>query len=372
MVSNEFRKLVHYQRPTILSPFFESFLMRLFSCSWILLLAIPAGLLAEDGWVHFPGGDGPGKGKHVVLMAGDEEYRSEETMPMLAQILSVHHGFDCTVLFSMSVDGTFIDPNNGASLEGTEKLADADLMITANRFRHPDEATMKNIHDFVEAGKPIIGLRTSTHAFNGIQGKYAFYNYNHGGPKWEQGFGREILGETWVRHHGGHKTQATGGKIVEEKKDHPVLRGVVEESIFAPSDVYEVRLPLPGDSQPLVLGAVLDGMNVGDPPIAGPKNKPMMPVVWTKSYTTDSGKAGKVVTTTMGASLDFVEPGLRRIVVNSVYWLLDLEVPSEAKVDFITEFKPSMFEFHPENREPDYWKKRNLKPSDFALEKQPN
>ena len=109
-------------------------------------------------------------------------------------------------------------------------------------------------------------------------------------------------------------------------------------------------------------------MNVGDKPIPGPKNDPMMPIVWTKSYKTDAGKNGKVVNTTMGASMDFVEPGLRRIVVNSVYWLLDMDVLQDAKIDFVTEFNPSMFAFHPEKREPEYWKNRNVKPSDFALE----
>ena len=50
-------------------------------------------------WLTYPGGDGPGKGKHIVLIAAEQEYRSEQSMPMLAKILSKHHGFDCTVLF---------------------------------------------------------------------------------------------------------------------------------------------------------------------------------------------------------------------------------------------------------------------------------
>ncbi len=49
-----------------------------------------------------------GNAKHIVLVAGDEEYRTEETMPMLAKILSLRHGFRCTVIFSMGPDGRTI------------------------------------------------------------------------------------------------------------------------------------------------------------------------------------------------------------------------------------------------------------------------
>ena len=332
----------------------------------LLLIVSPCVAFAEDGWVHLKGKAGPGAGKHVVLIAGDEEYRSEETMPMLAQLLAKRHGFDCTVVFSMSEDGTYIDPNNGASLAGTQALDDADLMIIGTRFRHPSDDAMKHIDDFVQAGKPIIGLRTATHAFAGLKGQYAHYNNGYNGDKWKGGFGRQVLGEKWINHHGHHGQQATGGVIVPEMKDHPVLRGVDEKSIFGLSDVYGVRLPLPGDSQPLVLGAVLEGMTLGDSPIPGKKNAPMMPVVWTKTYQTSGGTTGRVVTTTMGASLDFVEPGLRRIVVNSVYWLLNLDVPAQANVDFVKDFNPTRFRFI--NKESGFWREQNLKPADFQLD----
>lgn len=341
----------------------------------VVFLTCGAFAMAEDGWVQFEGGDGLGAGKKIVLVSGDEEYRSEEAMPMLAQILSVHHGFDCTVVFSMSPDGKFVDPNNGDSLEGIEALKFADLMIIATRFRHPSEHAMNYIDEYLSKGKPVIGLRTATHGFNGIKGKYSHYNNGYKGDKakWADGFGRFVLGEKWISHHGHHKHQATGGIIVESAKDHPILRGVDEKTIWGPSDVYGVRLPLPGDSQPLVLGAVLEGMEVGDKPIAGEddpkkKNDPMMPVVWTKTYDSDSGVKGRVLNTTMGAATDFVEPGLRRIVVNGVFWALGMEsqIPLESKIDFVTDYKPSAYGFTPNDGK--YWKEKNIKPSDFALE----
>ncbi|MED5418438.1 MAG: hypothetical protein VYA27_07025, partial [Verrucomicrobiota bacterium] len=89
--------------------------------------------------VHYEGKDGPGKGKHIVLVSGDEEYRSEECLPMLGRILSDHHGFDCTVLFSVNDKGE-IDPNNQKSVTNAKAMDSADLIIIALRFRNwPDE-----------------------------------------------------------------------------------------------------------------------------------------------------------------------------------------------------------------------------------------
>lgn len=338
-----------------------------FTCLCMIVTFFASTALAVDGWLQLDGGDGPGQRKNIVLISGDEEYRTEESMPMLARILSVHHGFDCTVVFSMSPDGQYIDPNNGKSLEGIEALKFADLMIIGTRFRKPNDDTMKYIDDYVQSGKPIIGLRTATHAFNGIKGKYAHYNNGYGGEHWKGGFGREILGEKWISHHGRHKKQATGGVIVESQREHPILRGVKASDVWGPSDVYGVRLPLPGDSEPLVLGAVLEGMEVGDKPADSPKNDPMMPVVWTKTYTSDQGKTGRVVNTTMGASTDFILPGLRRIIVNSVFWTLGMEdaITPDLNVDFVGDFQPTKYGFTPNDGI--YWKEKNQKPSDWAL-----
>ena len=113
------------------------------------------------------GKEGPGKGKHIVLISGDEEYRSEESAPMLAKILSQKHGFDCTVLFSWT--DKHIDPNNQSGIRGWEALDSADLMIIGTRFRTPKDEDAKHVTDYLNKGKPVIGFRTATHAFNGGQ-----------------------------------------------------------------------------------------------------------------------------------------------------------------------------------------------------------
>ena len=51
----------------------------------LLLVCTALPVLAQDH-VVYEGKNGPGKGKHVVLVSGDEEYRSEEALPMLGKM----------------------------------------------------------------------------------------------------------------------------------------------------------------------------------------------------------------------------------------------------------------------------------------------
>ncbi|NQU24254.1 MAG: ThuA domain-containing protein [Candidatus Nealsonbacteria bacterium] len=329
----------------------------------LLILAITvtacltAPAAAADPWVVYEGKEGPGLGKHIVLISGDEEYRSEEALPQLGKILAVHHGFNCTALFAVDPDSGEIAPNNQNNIPGTEALKTADLMVVALRFRDLTDDQMKNIVDYVEAGKPVLGMRTSTHSFKIPKGKtYSKYSNGYGGEEYTDGFGRQVLGEKWINHHGHHGREATLGLIVKGQEDHPILRGIKDGDIFGPTDVYGVRLPLPGDSKPLVLGQVLSGMQADTPPVEGKKNDPMMPVAWTKSY-----KDGRVFNTTMGAANDMNNEGMRRLLVNACYWCVGLEekIPEKSCVDIVGEFKPSNFGFN------GYVK--GVKPSDHAM-----
>ncbi|MEO0475648.1 MAG: ThuA domain-containing protein [Planctomycetota bacterium] len=330
----------------------------------LLFLHAPAGL--ADGhakqWVTYPGGDGPGKGKHIVLVAGDDEYRSEEALPMLGKILSAHHGFKCTVLFPVNPDGE-IQPSYQQNIPGLEALGDADLMIMGLRFRDLPDEQMKHMDSYIQSGKPMVALRTSTHAFNIKSSQtYKKYSWRHKGDGWDGGFGKTVLGETWVAHHGKHGKESTRGIIPDSAKDHPINRGIKPGSIWGDSDVYTIKLPLPGDSEPIVMGAVLTGMNPDDPVLEGKKNEPMMPVTWIKSFETESGKKARIFTSTMGAATDLVAEGSRRMVINGVYWALEMEdqIPSEGtKVDIVGEYKPTKFGFGSF--------KKGMKPADYAM-----
>ena len=307
------------------------------------LLVAFTGVVSAKDWVTYEGNRGVGAGKHIVFLGGDEEYRSEEGLPMLAKILAERHGFKCTVLFPIK-DG-MIDPNTQTNIPGMAALDSADLCVMLLRFRELPDVQMKHFVDYLDRGKPIIALRTSTHAFaysRNKQSPYARYSWQD--KQWPGGFGQQVLGETWINHHGSHGKESTRGIISDEFKSHPILRGVTD--IWGPSDVYGV-VHLTTNSQVLVSGQVVSGMKPTDPPLQGPKNNPMMPLVWLQNYSGSSGKTNQIVTTTMGAATDLENAGLRRLVVNACYWTLGLsdKISAAAKVETVGEFKPSAFGF---------------------------
>ena len=325
------------------------------------------------------------KGKNILLVSGDEEYRSEEALPQLAKILSKRHGFNCTVLYAQDPENLgVVDPNYSSNIPGLEKLKHTDLLILFTRFRELPADQMKHIDDYLLSGKPVIGIRTSTHAFNfkDQDHPYAYYGYNYNGPKteWKSGFGKHILGETWYTHHGHHKHQSTRGIIPKESSNHPILNGIENESIWGPSDVYGVREPIGGDAVKLVLGQTIDreaeydendisfGMKESDHKVASeskhrqddnPKfnpNEVLQPIIWTKSYQLENGKEGKSMTSTIGASADMLDEEVRRIFINGVFFLLDLEVPTKANVDLVGAYNPTAFAFHDDK----YWDEKKI------------
>ena len=225
-------------------------------------LALPlAAQAAAPSLTFTPPAGAPANGKHVVLLSGDEEYRSEEALPMLAKILSQRHGFRCTVLFPLDPDGT-INPENQRSLAGSAALDTADAIVMSLRFRNWLEADMARFVAAFNRGVPIIALRTSTHAFNiPAGGPHSQYSWNSRAP-WPGGFGKHVLGETWISHWGRHKFEATRGVAEPAHAADPILRGV--KDVFGDSDVYEAYPP--ADARILMRGLVLKGMNPGDAP----------------------------------------------------------------------------------------------------------
>ncbi len=360
--------------------------------------------------VQYEGGEGAGQGRHIVLISGDEEYRSEEGLPMLARMLSTHHGFRCTVLFAVDPETGIVNPHVIDNIPGTELLDDADLMFIQTRWRLLPEEQMDPIDRFLKAGKPVIALRTATHAFKPSPdlhqqvlgylrqlrraedpeavempaiapeewAPYDHYGDGYIGPQqeWRDGFGRLVVGERWVAHHGRHKHESAKGVIAPAGADHPTLRGVGADEIWSAADVYTVRLPLPGDSLPLVHGTVmarageydeedpLYGMRPSDDqPVEG-KNDPMMPIVWAKSYQLPGGTQGRVFSTTLGTSTDLLEAGIRKMLLNAVFWGLGEEasIPADGvAADLVGEYSPTRFNNHP----PEYWLERAAKPADY-------
>ena len=310
----------------------------------------------SENWIVYEGNEGPGIGRHIVLVSGDEEYRSEEALPLLAKLLAVHHGFKCTVLFAIDTETGEINPEEQTNIPGLHNLKTADMMVLFTRFRELPDDQMKYIVDYTNSGKPVMGLRTATHAFSytrHLQSPYAKYSFNS--EEFDGGYGRQVLGETWINHHGHHGKESTHGVIDAEMGDHPILKGV--EDIWGPTDVYGTTR-LTGDSQVLVHGQVLVGMEPSDPP---KPDTPTMPLAWIKTYTGEQGAASRVFCTTMGASVDMENEGLRRLLVNACYWCMGLEnqIANQSKVDYVDEYNPTFFGFGSF--------KKGMRPSDFTL-----
>ena len=324
-------------------------------CLVMALLPNAVSVFAKD-WVIYEGNKRNEKGKHIVFLTGDEEYRSEEGMPMMGKILAKRHGFKCTVLFAVDTETGNIDPDNQTNLPGFEQIADADLLILFYRFREPNDEQMKIFEDYLESGKPIIGLRTATHAFNmkrNKTGPYAHYDFRS--RTWPGGFGQQVLGETWINHHGRHKREATRGLVNGMHQNHPILKGVTD--VFGTSDVYGIRNLKP-TAQVLLYGATLTGMKPTDPVKL---ETSLMPLAWTRTYTGKSGNTNRVFCTTMGASVDLISEGLRRLLVNACYWALEMEdrIPQKSNVDYVGAYNPTFYGFG------DY--KKGVKPADHEL-----
>jgi len=310
-------------------------------------------LLPITAQITYEGKSGPGKGKHIVFVASDHEYRTEETCPALARILAEHHGFKTTVCFGVDEQG-FIKAG-ASNVKGLEALKDADLIVIFARFLDLPDDQMKHIDDYLTRGGPVVGLRTSSHAFNIKGGKtYSKYDFQYKGKDYEKGFGHQVLGNTWVGHYGQNHKQATRIQIIPAQKDHVILTGVADNALTIagayvgiPDDTFTVLT----ESQPL------NGMTIEAP--ADETKKPS-PSTWTREYTSKSGKKGRVFHSTQGASQDILDPNYRRLILNGIYWAAGMEdaIKADSTIDFVGDYTPSSFSFGGEVK--------GVKPSDLA------
>ncbi|MSU33071.1 MAG: hypothetical protein EXS25_10545 [Pedosphaera sp.] len=293
-------------------------------------------------WLSYKGKKGPGKGKRIVLIAADQEYRSEQSMPMMAKILSQHHGFECTVLFGVNekgeVDPTLpVYPEKGKEFKehhipGLEHLASADLVVFFPRLLTLPMKERELIVQYIDSGKPIVSLRTGNHGFHGtlpykIKGK-------------QVDWGNDVLGGSFMGHHGNWQADSTRGALVSEQKNHPILSGVSD--IWGNSDVYRTYKEgghLPADCTALVWGQPLTGRNRDDLPNL--KLEPL-PVAWFKKWQTSSGRLARVFQSTMGSGNDLECEGLRRLIVNAVYWGMKMEssIDPVRSVAIVGKYKP--------------------------------
>lgn len=304
--------------------------------------AAPHPVPESDLWLTYSAspkaGASGGGGRHVVLIAAEQEYRSEQALPMLAKILAEHHGYHTTVLFLTNDDG-LVDPTLPAPFEdaakthrvpGLEHLATADALIWESRFLHLTDADKQHFHDYFDAGKPIIALRTANHGFRGGM------PYTKDGKNVPLG---EMLGGAFMGHHGGWKREGTRGFVVEENKDHPILRGV--SGVWGTSDVYRCHKEdtVPEDCTALLMGQPTRTL---EPDAPDNTDKVPLPIAWTKTWVGNAGKESPIFHFTMGSAKDFENEGVRRVTINAVYWGLGLSdrIDPSRSVAIIGEYEP--------------------------------
>src|SRR4029453_1994306 len=254
------------------------------------LLALVSGDLAAR----------PARAPHIVFVTGDDEYRSEITMPMIAAILEKSHGFATSVAYARP------KPQTKDNIEGLEALDTADLLVMFTRFRALPEDQLQHILRYVESGKPIVGLRTSTHAF--------LYPEGHPRQALNDGFGRDVFGQKWITHHGNQSS--TDVTVRGGAGANLILRGV--QPFHARSWLYHVE-PLNGEATVLLDGTAVNS-NKTDKFAEFPATQP---VAWTRQY-----KRSRVFFTTLGHPDDFAQESMRRLVINGMYWALGREVPA--------------------------------------------
>ena len=334
----------------------------------LVLLTKLCTVSAAEPRLVIEGKEGIGKGQHIVFVTGEEYYRSEEGMSMFAKILSQHHGYKCTVLFAIDPVTGFINANKANNIPGLEALKSADLMVVFARFRELPDADMKHIVDYVNAGKPVLGIRNATHAFRYSANSTSPYkSWDFQSKAWLGGFGQQILGDTWIAHYGKFQKEATLATVISSQRNNPVLRGVAD-TIFCHTDVNSVERLTPKDLV-LMQGQVLSGLNPMDPPVTDKRKDVRMPFAWFKTYTAPSGKEGRSFSTTAGASLDWQSEDLRRLMVNAIYSLTghEKDIPQKSNVNFIGEYKPK-----PTGAlSNEAWTALKLTPATFAINAKP-
>jgi uncharacterized protein len=260
---------------------------------------------------------------HIIFVTGDEEYRSEESMPMLASILSNRYGFRVTITYAIT-DG-YIDPNRLDHIEGLEALEDADMMVMFTRFRNLPDEQLNYILDFAESGKPMAGFRTATHAFQ--------YGKDHPNYRLDFDWPQEVFGLPWISHHGGENS--TDVFLANGEEEHPVLRGI--EPFHARSWLYH-STTLHERAKPLLTGRAVEGGETGGDHFGEPQT-----VAWTHLHAGEHGNS-KVFFTTLGHPEDFFDENMRRLSIQGIFWALGLEaeIPAEGlDVEFVGEYDPN-------------------------------
>lgn len=246
---------------------------------------------------------------YVVFVTGDHEYSGELTLPLLAAELEKKYGMRTKVLKSAP------DQNGEKDIPGLEALREADLAVFFLRWRLLPQNQLDYIDAYLKSGKPVMGFRTTTHAFNYPEGDErqrwnAFGEFAFGAPPGWGGAAKHT--------HYGHKS-TTDVTIIPEAAKHPILTGV-DSAFHASSWLYRVLpdYPVKG-SVPLLMGKSINP----------DKEAIDNPVAWTWQ----NQWGGRTFFTTLGHPEDFRAEPFQRLVINAIHWELGKPIPKNRKTN---------------------------------------
>jgi nicotinamidase-related amidase/type 1 glutamine amidotransferase len=237
------------------------------------------------------------KRPHVVFLIGENEYKTASSLTALAHSELESRGIACTFVHA--------DTKNINDFAGAEAIKTADLLFVSVRRRTLPKQQLALVRAHAEAGKPIIGIRTASHAFSLRGGKQP----PAGHAAWSE-FDRDVLGGNYRGHHGG--SQPVALKLADGSKDHPILRGVNIAAIKGGGSLYRTG-PIAKTATALLIGSI--------------PNQPAEPIAWTHTY-----KGGRVFYTAMGHVKDFSQDDFRQMMVNAVFWAIDRKVQKKGHV----------------------------------------
>jgi type 1 glutamine amidotransferase/nicotinamidase-related amidase len=233
----------------------------------------------------------------VAFLIGEREYATRSTLPAFARDRLEPKGLGCTFICALSDS----DKKTKHDFPGFGIVKAADLVFVSVRRRALEAGQLDMLRAHIDAGRPLVGIRTASHAFH-TRGRHP-----KGHAEWRE-FDPEVLGGNYHGHHGHkHKTEVTLAPGAMGTTSHPILAGV--EPFTSPSWLYKVR-PLGGSARALLVGTIPDAE--------------AEPVAWTNTY-----RKARVFYTSLGHPGDFEDPGFARLMTNAVFWSLKRPVPKE-------------------------------------------
>lgn len=243
--------------------------------------------------------------RKVAMLIGDDEYKTEISLPAFVKSDLEPLGFDVTIVHADSQDKN--------SFPGmAEAIKNADVVLVSARRRLPPKADLDALREHLAAGKPIVGIRTACHAWCLRTEKDNAAAAASGRGVWPE-FDPEVFGGHYTNHYGnGPKTVVT---VAVGAQDHPILRGIDVTQLLGNGSLYKVK-PLTETTTPLLLGTI-------------PNEQPE-PIAWTNLA---GPKKARVFNTTFGHIEDFQEPAFRKLLVNALFWALEQPYPEGENVE---------------------------------------